>query len=142
MRASSNLKGAKPQSVQLYNSGDPSVDEQYYLELLNAARINPPAAGVGISNTTDPDVSFEFTYWAGQDANEPTRAKIKSDFATYQPKQPLAMNASLLTAARAHSQDMLTNNYQGHQGTDGSWPWDRAQKAGYPSLYPGTSPYV
>ena len=136
-RAASNVKGAEPQSLQLYNSGDPSEDEQYYLELLNAARMNPPAAGVGISNTTDPDVSSEFTYWAGQDANEPTRASIKSDFANYQPKQPLAMNVSLLTAARAHSQDMLDQNYQGHTGTDGSLPWDRAQKAGYGSSYVG-----
>ena len=141
MKAASNPKGAEP-LAQEYNSGDPSQDEQYYLELLNRARMNPPAAGVEISNTTDPDVSFEFTYWDAQDANEPTRDSIKSDFAKYQPKQPLAMNASLLAAARAHSQDMLDNNYQGHQGTDGSWPWDRAQKAGYPSLYPGTSPYV
>jgi hypothetical protein len=142
MRAASNVKGAEPQSPQLYNSGDPSVDEQYYLELLNAARMNPPVAGVEISNTTDPDVSSEFNYWATQDANEPTRLTIKRDLASYQPKQPLAMNASLLTAARAHSQDMLTNNYQGHQGTDGSWPWGRAQKAGYPSLFGGSSPYV
>jgi len=139
-KAASNLKGAEPQSQQ-YNSGDPSQDEQYYLELLNRARMNPPAAGVEISNTTDPDVSSEFTYWITQDPDEPTRARIKSDFANYKPKQPLAMNAALLTAARAHSQDMLTNNYQGHQGSDGSWPWDRAQKAGYPSLF-GGSPYV
>jgi len=141
-KAASNPKAAEPLSQRYNNYGDPSQDEQYYLELLNRARMNPPAAGVEISKTTDPDVTFEFTYWDGQDANEPTPAKIKSDFATYQPKQPLAMNASLLTAARAHSQDMLDSNYQGHQGTDGSWPWDRAQKAGYPSLYPGTSPYV
>ncbi len=141
VKAASKVKGEEPLS-QLYNSGDPSQDEQYYLELLNRARMNPPAAGVEISNTTDPDVSSEFNYWATQDANEPTRASIKSDFATYQPKQPLAMNASLLAAARAHSQDMLDNNYQGHQGTDGSFPADRAQKAGYPSLYPGYPPYV
>jgi len=124
-----------------YDCGHPTNEEQYYLELLNRARMNPPAAGVEISNTTDPDVSFEFTYWAGQDPNEPTRASIKTDFATYVPKQPLAMNASLLTAARVHSQDMIDNNYQGHQGTDGSWPSDRAQKAGYPGLF-GGPPYV
>src|SRR5256885_7568280 len=30
------------------------------------------------------------------------------------------MNAMLMTAARAHSQNMLQNNYQGHTGPDGS----------------------
>ena len=30
------------------------------------------------------------------------------------------MNAPLMTAARAHSQNMLQNNYQGHTGPDGS----------------------
>jgi hypothetical protein len=129
-------KGALP-SASLYNSGDPSADEQYYLELLNYARMHPAAAGDAISKTTDKDVTDEFNYWATQDADEPTRARIKSEFATYDPKQPLAMNASLLTAARAHSQDMLDHNYQGHEGTDGSLPWDRAKKAGYASMYVG-----
>src|SRR5947209_846288 len=36
------------------------------------------------------------------------------------PAPPLSMNSTLLTAARAHSQNMLQNNYQGHTGPDGS----------------------
>ena len=38
---------------------------------------------------------------------------------------PLSMNPLLTDAARAHSQDMLTNRYQGHVGTDGSTPGTR-----------------
>jgi hypothetical protein len=45
---------------------------------------------------------------------------MQSQFALIPPAPPLSMNATLLTAARAHSQNMLQNNYQGHSGPDGS----------------------
>ncbi|MEY2520301.1 MAG: hypothetical protein QOF24_2060 [Verrucomicrobiota bacterium] len=45
---------------------------------------------------------------------------MQAQFAAILPAPPLSMNATLLAAARAHSQNMLQNNYQGHSGPDGS----------------------
>ena len=38
----------------------------------------------------------------------------------------------LRTASRGHSRDMADKGYFSHDGQDGSSPWDRAEKAGYP----------
>jgi uncharacterized protein YkwD len=37
----------------------------------------------------------------------------------------------LSLAARQHSEDMATNDFFSHTGSDGSRPWDRMQQAGY-----------
>jgi len=44
----------------------------------------------------------------------------------------LNVNASLMAAAQAHSDDLATNNRWGHTGSDGSTPQDRMRRAGYP----------
>jgi len=44
---------------------------------------------------------------------------------------PVAANAKLTTAARAHAVDMGANNYFSHNSLDGSAPWDRTAAAGY-----------
>jgi uncharacterized protein YkwD len=44
---------------------------------------------------------------------------------------PLRYNSSLTEAARAHNQDMITHNFFGHTGSDGSDAWDRACAHGY-----------
>src|SRR2546423_5777699 len=41
---------------QLYSIGDPTNEEQYYLELINRARANPTAEGVRLASTTDANV--------------------------------------------------------------------------------------
>src|ERR1051325_1441533 len=43
-------------TTQLYSIGDPTNEEQYYLELINRARANPTAEGVRLALTTDPNV--------------------------------------------------------------------------------------
>lgn len=43
----------------------------------------------------------------------------------------LAAHSALVTAARAHSQDMATRDYFSHTGLDGSSPWQRMTAAGY-----------
>ncbi len=44
---------------------------------------------------------------------------------------PLQRNSNLTDAARAHNQDMIINNFFDHQGSDGSWPDERACNEGY-----------
>lgn len=43
----------------------------------------------------------------------------------------LAAHSALVTAARAHSQDMATRDYFSHTGLDGTSPWQRMTAAGY-----------
>lgn len=44
---------------------------------------------------------------------------------------PLQLNADLTDAARGHNQDMITNNFFDHTGSDGSSPSERACAQGY-----------
>lgn len=48
---------------------------------------------------------------------------------------PVCIDPLLSEAARAHSQDMLNNNYFDHTGLNGSKPWDRIQATGYVGSY-------
>nr|MCU0482398.1 CAP domain-containing protein [Anaerolineae bacterium] len=45
---------------------------------------------------------------------------------------PLAMNAQLTSAAQRHSNDMAVQDALFHQGSDGTWFWDRVAGTGYP----------
>ena len=42
--------------LTFYDFGNPTAEEQLYLELINRARANPPAEGARLAATTDPDV--------------------------------------------------------------------------------------
>jgi len=53
------------------------------------------------------------------------------------PKQPLALNAALNTAARVHAQDMLNRNFFDHVTPEGVSPFDRMRNAGYIFLTAG-----
>jgi uncharacterized protein YkwD len=46
---------------------------------------------------------------------------------------PLAVNAKLTVAAQLHSEDQAAHNTMSHTGSDGSSPWDRTKRAGYPN---------
>ena len=45
---------------------------------------------------------------------------------------PLQRDERLMAAARRHTNDMATNNFCSHYGSDGSNPFDRMRDAGYP----------
>jgi uncharacterized protein YkwD len=101
-------------SAGQYSIGDPTNDEQYYLELINRARANPTTEALRLATTTDADVVNAYGYFGVN------LVLMQAQFALIPPAPPLSMNATLLTAARGHSQNMLQNNYQGHNGPDGS----------------------
>ncbi len=89
----------------------PSDYEQYLVELINRARTDPAAEAGRYSI----------------DLNEGLASgTISSD-----PKQPLAINLELVTAARGHSQWMIDNTSFGHTGANNSSPGDRMTAAGY-----------
>jgi hypothetical protein len=108
--AAASLPGQEVPS-QVYAHGDPTVYEQYMLEMVNRARLNPAGEA----------------RFFGIDLNEgPPETPL-----TAAPKQPLAFNPHLLDSARQHSQWMLDRDVFSHVEDDGSTPQDRMQKAGY-----------
>src|SRR5215471_8573707 len=98
----------------LYSIGQPTDEEQLYLEYLNRSRTNAAAEGFRLAHTTDADILSAYSYFQ-VDLN-----LMQSEFNTNPPVPPLAMNAQLMTAARLHSGDMFTNVYQGHVDTNGA----------------------
>lgn len=109
-----SLKSPEAPAAQLYSIGDPTNEEQYYLELINRARANPTAEGIRLALTTDPNVLSAYNAFGVN------LVLMQSQFVLILPAPPLSMNSTLMNAARAHSQNMLQNNYQGHSGPDGS----------------------
>jgi hypothetical protein len=104
---------------------EPTAEEQLMLELINRARANPPTEGVRLANHPDSDIQFAYQYF-----NLDTQTMIE-EFATYPPQPPLALNAKLTSAARRHSRDMRDQNFQEHEGTDGSTLGTRITESGY-----------
>jgi hypothetical protein len=89
-------------TVQQWDAGDPSPDEQLVLEIINRARANPTAEGTRLQ-TFSP---------IGLPAGD-----IKEGLdnpGSVGPRPPLAMNKNLLATARAHSLDMYQRNYFAH----------------------------
>jgi len=119
------LQPLRAQVQTLYSHGNPTVGEQYMLELINRARANPSAEGNRLATTKDGDVKFAIDFF------NVDLAKLKKEFDSYPERPPLAMNAKLLTAARRHSTDMARKNFQSHTGSDGSNELDRLRDAGY-----------
>ena len=89
----------------------PTEQEQYLLELINRARLNP----------------LDEANLFGIGLNDGLTANTISDTA----KQPLAFNLLLIDAARSHSQWMLNTDTFSHTGVDGSKGGDRMSNAGY-----------
>lgn len=125
------LSNDQPLSGTRYDCGHPTNEEQLMLELINWARANPAAEGMLLDTTTDPTVTFDYSYFHGIPGYfAPTPQEVDSAFATYPARPPLAMNANLLNAARGHDQAMITNDSQYHYGPDGG-PGDRITNSGY-----------
>jgi uncharacterized protein YkwD len=89
---------------QLLSGYAPTGLEQEFLERLNDARANPAAYGQSIG----------------------------LDLSGVAPSQPLAFNTALVQSSRDHSTDMNVNNFFGHNGSDGSTPFQRMSADGFP----------
>ena len=96
-----------------YQYGNPSPAEQAHLERINRARLDPLA---------------EAKRLLGGDLNEGISDPALQISLT--PKQPLTSNALLHAAARAHSRDMIDQDYFDHLSLDGRTPWERMAAAG------------
>lgn len=112
----------------LYSIGQPTDEEQLYLEYINRSRANPTAEGQRLAAITDTDVLSAYSFF------NVDLALMQYEFSTNPPVPPLAFNAKLINAARGHSTNMLIYDYQGHYETNGTQilgPGERITAQGY-----------
>lgn len=119
------VSAASAAPTQFWAQPAPSNSEQYLLELINIARANPTAEGQKLAGIQDPEILRYYSHY-NVDTN-----KLRSDFAGYSAKPPLALNAKLMASARAQSLDQAQHGFQGHDGTDGSHFDQRISNQGY-----------
>ncbi|MCX5839676.1 MAG: CAP domain-containing protein [Deltaproteobacteria bacterium] len=103
--------------------GLPSPQDEALLALINEARQNP--LGVAAAMGMDPDKILK---------DLPELEKILKEGLP-----PLTFNGNLFEAARAHTTDMLANNYYSHVSPDGRGYDARIHEAGYPAGITGES---
>lgn len=123
-------------ATTLYSIGSPTDEEQYYLELINQARANPTAEGLRLATTTHPDILSAI------DQYDVDLELMKTEFAALPVRPPLAMNAQMTNAARAHSQYQFNIATQTHTGSGGTNPGERMTAAGYPWTTYGESVFT
>ncbi len=111
----------------LYEFGNPTAEEQLYIEYINRARANPTAEGVRLANTKDPAILNAFAQF------NVDKVMLQAEFAAIPIAPPLAPSGPMTIAARGHSQYMLDNAVQTHlQNNPLSATWgQRVIAAGY-----------
>jgi hypothetical protein len=111
----------------LFSIGDPTDDEQLYLELLNRARANAPAEAQRL-------IALDDVYVQNALKNVNTNLMVQQ-FSTNPAAMPLSFNAQLINAARAHAQYQFNNGIQSHVGPGTNTLAQRLQTAGYPYFW-------
>lgn len=92
-----------------YLIGDPTDEEQLFVERINRARSDASEEGLRQANTDDPDIIAAIDQF-GVDLVE-----MLAQFATLPDHlPPLSINTHLLDMARLHTQDMFDNAFQDH----------------------------
>jgi len=119
--------GSAAPSGTIYSIGSPTAKEQLYVELINRARLNPPAEGIRLDGyyNTQPDI------FAAMDEFTVNRTMMKSEFNAIAAAQPVSISLKLTTAARLHSQYQIDSDQQTHTGSGGSTSGQRVTAAGY-----------
>ena len=118
-----------------FQQPNPSNDEQYMLELINAARANPPAEGTRLADATEPDILQNYTYFAVS----PTL--LVTQFDSIKAEPPLAFNSMLMASAKEQSDDQSTNGFQGHDSSNGTTFDARITAEGYSWSFVGENVY-
>lgn len=123
-----------------YDAGDPTSQEQYFLERINTARANPAAEGAMLADCKDPNVLNNYAFFKknyGFDV-----ATLRPQFTSYPTQPPLAMNRALMASARRQSLDMATWGVQSHNSSDGTTFDARIRAAGYAYSAAGENIYA
>jgi uncharacterized protein YkwD len=99
------------ESRTLLSTAMPSPEEQFMLEVINRARATPAVEA--------------------KRYNIPLNEGLKASTLSTSARQPLAFNLNLISAARQHSQWMLTAKSFSHTGSNGTNAQSRMSSAGY-----------
>src|SRR2546423_2329939 len=99
------------ESRKLLSTATPTSDEQFMLELINRARALPAVEA--------------------KRYNVALNEGLANGTLSTSARQPLAFNLNLISAARQHSQWMLSAKSFSHTGTNGTNPQARMANAGY-----------
>jgi hypothetical protein len=118
-----------------HNFGYITDEAQLHLELINRTRANPRLEGLRILNTTDVATIGNIGGF-GVD-----KVMFLDQVAPRSAVAPVAFEYRLNTAARKHNEDQLLNSFQGHTGSDGSSPQERAVREGYDWLGQGENSF-
>jgi uncharacterized protein YkwD len=110
---------------EVLTAGGPTAEAQYMLEVLNLVRTNPAAGAEWVQSKADADTQANLSYY-NVDLNA-----VKATIAASPRRQPLAWDERLAAAAQGHSDDMATNRFQSHDGSDGSNLDQRLDRAGF-----------
>lgn len=98
----------------LYNIGDPTDEEQLYVEYINRARADPAAEAQFLRNLDDPDVlSAVNQYDVKFDV-------LETQFEDFVAMPPYSIHADLTVTARRHTEDQFENTFQGHYSSSAS----------------------
>src|SRR3981081_4182327 len=94
------------ESRELLSGSAPSAETEYMLEMINAVRTNPQAAAERFTTNLDADVQATIKFFH-VDIN-----KVPNHTASAQPRQPLAWNDNLASAAAWQAQDQANTGVQ------------------------------
>ncbi|TVP98666.1 MAG: hypothetical protein EA381_11800 [Planctomycetaceae bacterium] len=105
----------------VYSIGNPTAQEQSMLEYINRARADAIVEANRLANENDPHITHAYGVWkvSGTNLRNQYATQVNSGFFVRN-AQPLSFNSALGQAARGHSQDMLSNRFQGHQSSSGA----------------------
>ncbi len=138
------LAGGLAMATTEYSHGDPTDEEQLFLELMNRARLDP--AGEADRMLTDFDakvVRDAVTFFLKERPGvEYTRQENHDNFEQLPAVPPYAFNAALSSAARNHSAVMRAADQQVHQAVGESPLRERTTNAGYQGAGLGESIYA
>ena len=125
-----NIQIGDTLATREWSIGTPTAKEQNVIELVNRARSDSQADLQRLVKTTDSDVTYAYEYFnvdldvlAAQFSGTqfgPGAQAAGSDTAIPSTLPPLAPNTKLTTAARLHTEDMLNNEFQGHDSSSGA----------------------
>jgi Dockerin type I domain/Cysteine-rich secretory protein family len=114
-RRTLRLEALENRSMFAVTGFEPTAQEQYMLELVNRARLDPLGE---VQRNTDVN-----------DLNQ----NLAPGTITSTPKQPLAFNPDLIEAARGHSSWLISSGVRAltHRGPNNNTPGDRMVASGY-----------
>ena len=117
--------GVSAAPTAAYPQPQPSSQEQYLLELINAARANPAAEGRMLAGITDSEILRYYQHY------QVSAGQLVSQFNGYAAMPPLAFNADLMSSSRQQSLYQASSGVQSHDSANGTTFDQRITAAGY-----------